>query len=243
MERPIIFSSGMVRTILAGNKSMTRRVMKPQPHIEYDISKTFNGKEPAFDWKQTEYKLSDIQKLAAWAICPYGKIKDYLYVKETFTDNCSLEGLPKLVYAADMQRMCSEQGKVGYFKTFKWKSPLFMPRKYSRILLEITDIQVRQVQDITEEDAKAEGVEPLFTKDIAESKPEFNLNPMPYKNYLWHGEHIKPKKIMNSWYHQYSSYEKARDSFSSLWESINAKKGYGWEKNPWVFVIQFKRII
>ena len=64
---------------------------------------------------------------------------------------------------------------------------------------------------------------------------------MPWTNYLWHGYIGKTitRKQANEWEHQYSSYQTARGSFSSLWQSINAKRGYPWKSNNWVWVVEF----
>ena len=88
-----------------------------------------------------------------------------------------------------------------------------MPRWASRITLEVTDVRVQRIQDISEADAKAEGVEP-DSRYIDH-----------YKSYLDSKSH----------------YPSARGSFISLWNSINAAKGFGWAENPWVWAISFKR--
>lgn len=93
-------------------------------------------------------------------------------------------------------------------QSFKFKSSLFMPRKYSRILLEITAIREEKLQDITEEDARAEGV-----------MPDCPVGYIPA--------------------HQAAPYSYC---FAQLWESINAKRGYGWDANPTVKVIEFRRV-
>jgi hypothetical protein len=127
--------------------------------------------------------------------CPYGQPGDRLYVKETFLPWDASGGVEKYLYRA------TEHGTA---YDGSWKSPLFMPRKASRITLEITGVRVERVQEITWEDAKAEGI----TYDgFPDSACEFY-----------------------------------RQEFKILWDSINAKRGFGWDVNPWVWVIEFKQI-
>lgn len=118
-----------------------------------------------------------------------------------------------------------------------------MPRWASRIILEISDIRVERVQDITEEDAEAEGIAPLFDHDSIHKpryRAELDLRPMPWLNYMWHGNVGKgiAQKQANAWGYQFSSYKDAVGSYSSLWQSI-----YGtWADNPWVWVVEFRRV-
>ena len=113
-ERPILFSAPMVMAILAGTKTQTRRVIKPQPSVAQN--------------------------------CPYGTPGDHLWVKETFWT-----GGDAVNYRADGE-MPEYMRDVS-----RWKPSIFMPRKLSRITLEILDVRVERVQDISEEDAKDEG--------------------------------------------------------------------------------------
>ena len=116
-ERPIIFSSPMVRAILDGRKTQTRRDIK---------EKLMCGEDAHVN------------------NCQYGKPGDRLWVRETF---CYHDDLARYLYKAD--------GVTGV----KWKPSIFMPRIASRIMLEITGIRVERLQDISEEDAIAEGVD------------------------------------------------------------------------------------
>ena len=102
--------------------------------------------------------------------------------------------------------LCGAKYKL---RNTKWKPSIFMPRIYSRIDLEITDIRVERVQDITEIDAVSEG---LSDADIMQKHPPSAAFRKPT----------------------------AREAFRVLWDSINAKRGYAWESNPWVWVIEFK---
>jgi hypothetical protein len=183
-ERPIIFSGPMVRAILDGSKTQTRRVMKPQP-------------------------LS-----AGPGVCPYGRIGDRLWVRETW-NTVNPEGEPtSILYKADGSVMYRPfpSAEAGWkaeqdaesLDAQRWNTPIFMPRWASRITLEVTDVRVERVQEISEEDAKAEGVKP-------------DPNERPYV-------------------------EDFREDFEHLWDSINAKRGHSWESNPWVWAITFRKL-
>jgi hypothetical protein len=185
-ERPIIFSGDMVRVILADRKTQTRRVVR-----EY-IIKGPNPPGNVWDWynRKGEWIGACINKAGnALELCPYGQPGDRLWVRETYT-----------YYDGPIYR--ADPGNEVVTKI--WNSPLYMPRSISRIDLEITNVRIERVQDISEEDAKAEGP-PLPVE----------LYQMGIKGY---GE----------W-------------FSMKWDLLNSKRGYGWDVNPWVWVIKFKR--
>jgi len=212
-ERPIIFSSEMIRAILKEKKTQTRRPIKPQPHPE------------AFSINHHRH----IEKgdYVTWinpfgeAICPYGKPGDRLWVKETWRI-ISLDGLlqaRKVEYKADRKMKefyhdsmfnIHESGDWppsawGYgdsFKDIRWCSPFFMPRWASRITLEIINIRIERLQEIDPMDALHEGC-----------------------HIDWSIENCPEKQ------------------FQRVWDSIYAKKGFGWDKNPWVWVIEFRRCI
>ena len=188
-ERPIIFSTDMVRAILDGRKTQTRRILKYAPIPE-----------PArfIKWSSNEYApQSNSGKMfleRSWRPrkCPYGQVGDRLWVRETF----ALDEDDQVVvfYRATDHETCGP-----------WKPSIFMPRWASRIDLQITKIKVDRVQDINEEDAITEGC--LNTND-----PSSGVD----------------------WCQGF-----ARACFCNLWDSINAKRGYGWDVNPWVWVIEF----
>jgi len=133
-----------------------------------------------------------------------------------------------------------------------------MPRAAARIFLRITGVKVQRPQELTEEEAIAEGVGKLFDnmteaeyrewrmRICAAQGTEFdpgNQEDQHYINYLWHGRfgrYGEGNKQSDAWPYQYSGYKSARDSFSSLWELINAKHGYGYDANPWCWVYEFE---
>lgn len=201
-ERPILFSGPMVRAILEGRKTQTRRAIKA------DIF------EAEVEWNPTGRTQVSIN-------CTYGKPGERLWVRETWREADSLllggsEIDPPCIFAYKADN--SIRGFDGQiydtfglnFERLKWRPSIFMPRAASRILLEITDVRVERLQDISESDARAEGVEQW---------PDGN-----FKAYT-----KTPGKFTY-----------AKDAFRTLWQSINGPES--WVENPWVWVIEFKRI-
>lgn len=154
MERPILFSGIMVKAILDDRKGQTRRVIKPQPdHCHRDII----GKSEPYnkvDWNRLIPQIGDNE-----IKCPYGKVGDILWVRETWQLLPSgFDEIPPeewYIYKAtdELSDECT-----------KWRPAIHMPRKACRIRLKTTDIRVERLQDITEEDAKAEGMLPSLPK-------------------------------------------------------------------------------
>lgn len=147
-EHPILFSADMVRAILEGRKTQTRRIMKPQPHplvqaVERHNKSTYLGKIHLNEW-QNEIR-------GGWK-CPYGESGELLWVRETFTNDANNQEKPIWVYKADAPNYTLNSGQ-------RWKPSIHMPRIASRITLEIEDIRAERLQDISEEDAIAEGIE------------------------------------------------------------------------------------
>ena len=167
-EHPILFSAPMVKAILDGRKTQTRRVIKPQPYITV-------GTQPP-DWPKKYPEL-----------CPYGVVGDRLWVRETWAQlkGSSIDD-DGLWYRAD-----------GEFPSFiedelcKWKPSIHMFRKYSRITLEITDIRVERVHDISAMDCISEGIPRSDRSDVAdrvyEERNEFNMlwDSINGKKYPW----------------------------------------------------------
>ena len=182
LMKPIFFNDEMVRAILDGRKTQTRRPLKPQPDYLHDAD---------------PYQKIWMSPLK----CPYGKVGDRLWVREAFTLTVPTE---KPMYRATWK---NPDG-------IKWTSSIHMPRWASRITLEITDIRIERVQEITEEEAEAEGVLPC-PHPISKTDECLDC-------YLDAGEYAC--------------------SFFNLWDQLYAKKGLGVDDNPWVWVITFRRI-
>ncbi|EOD6304163.1 hypothetical protein ACJZSO_002675 [Proteus mirabilis] len=218
-ERGIIFNAEMVRAILDGRKTQTRRIIKSVP-----ATHNFHG------WVTSSTHAKDEGK-ACWAIddspllkepirlnCPLGKVGDRLYVRETWSvvshefddDGLMIDYVPdrptkavhEMPYGHGDFTWGDDDGCIDGRSC--WKPSIHMPRWASRITLEITDVRVERLNDISNDDAKSEG--------------------------CWYGRGggVPDKAITPS------------DQFPTLWEEI-----YGdgsWSSNPWVWVIEFKRI-
>lgn len=199
-EKPILFSTPMVQAILRDEKTQTRRIIKPQPEIRIFPCGT-----------RKKYWTSDNPKLlhAKYIHQNYGEIGDVIWVRETFAKReFPAIGNP-YIYKA-------EQEDGHYFGP--WKPSIFMPKEACRIKLKIIDIRVERIQDISEGDAKSEGV-------------SLHERGKHWLNYI-----DQSYKMTQFIYNLYS----AKESYKSLWTLINGRDS--WNNNPWVWVIEFKRI-
>ncbi|UVL07341.1 hypothetical protein LOY39_16680 [Pseudomonas rhodesiae] len=226
-ERPILFSAPMVRAILEGRKTVTRRGLPGYqiPTLDTDgqwLSVAQRHRQWGFAVSGETEQLCG-KELETSGCCPYGKPGDRLWVRETWYCNHSEVQKGPYLQPADMQDLdqAREDGDLVFaadgLNPYEqdqptWRPSIHMPRWASRILLEITDVRVERLQDITEEQAKAEGVR-LYT-DHAELGD------------WWHVEGIET----------YSA--DPRKSFELLWSSV----GGDWQSNPWVWVVEFKRV-
>jgi hypothetical protein len=220
-ERPIIFKDDMVRAILEGRKTKTRRIMKPQPVIDSDGWFRWDGHKPNSKLGAYASNHIDLQAISIFVgvSCPYGRPGDRLWVRETFMGPLIEEGgdYPNGYWSPEFCEYRADGGAAPEWLDVDgerhqgWKPSIHMPRWASRITLEITDVRVERLQDISEADAKAEGVEPL-------------------RGGYW--RHYQPGWTQ----HQLS----AKGSFATLWDSINGPGS--WEANPWVWAIEFRRV-
>lgn len=150
--RPILFSTPMVKAIKSKRKTITRRIFKVGKEIVNHPQETVS-----FDYEIQEAVYNSLGG-QSWYKCPYGQVGDIIWVRETFAEaNCLTKGgneFSHYVYKADGDPLHNH---------FKWKPSLFMPKSACRFFLEITDIKVERLQDISAEDIKAEGV--TYTMD------------------------------------------------------------------------------
>jgi len=225
-ERPILFSAPMVRAILAGTKTQTRRVVKQHKAFEEWGVK---GPDDAYDATTDDdgqgfFLVAGDHGYAGPVPCPYGQPGDRLVVRETwqyagFTD----DGEPFIAYKADGARKLCDTSPLEWADRIedvfanlsepsnynidqraadrKWRPSIHMPRWASRITLEIVSVRVERLNDISEADAHAEGT---------------------------------PHSM------QYASGRLASENFAHLWESIN--DAGSWDANPWVWVVEFRRL-
>ena len=149
-EYPILFTSPMVQKILIGEKTQTRRIIKPQPEQEGSV----------IWWKGLAYDLNKNPNWMEKRMCPYGKEGDFLWVRETWRPALTEDEHECFAYKATMSYRCNKP-LTGISQLVAlnggWKPSIFMPRKASRITLEITGIKAERIEDCSEEDAIAEG--------------------------------------------------------------------------------------
>ncbi|EIC8285295.1 hypothetical protein LAP67_005223 [Salmonella enterica] len=196
-ERGMIFNAEMVRAILDGRKTQTRRPVK-FPLIDKNMGGELAGNELAGELAAHNYWNS-----------PYGKPGDRIWVRETFRVHSRATDVATLVYRASVRNSWTEQTHRVPIAVCdkpatpeKWTPSIHMPRWASRILLEITDVRVERLRDLSEEDAKSEGITP------------------------------PAGGVLPGWEY--------RINFRDLWMDIYGTDS--WEANPWVWVIEFKRV-
>lgn len=220
---PILFSTPMVKAILEGRKTMTRRVIKKK-YSNTDIV-----------WKEDKYgkRLIERQNDVPGPVknedgttthhlvsirdlkCPYGKIGDILWVRETFINDADFGEPPIYVYKADCKNYPMSSGS-------HWMPSIFMPKEACRLFLKITSIRIERLHDISEEDSKKEGV----------------LMHQGGKRYLNYTD--EKAKITQAIYNCHT----AKESFKTLWTLINGFRDepFAWFKNPFVWVVSFERV-
>jgi hypothetical protein len=210
-QLPILFSAPMVRAILNGSKTQTRRIVKlpARKNIEprWDNAWIDGGFPDTGQYLHVEFRHKDDEWEGRMdrVYCPYGQPGDRLWVRETFMPMPHVNA--KAFYRAT-------DPLVGG----KWKPSIFMPRNLSRITLEITAVRVQRLQDITEEDAIAEGMNQATADAVM----------CPEELATFAAAHILAPHAM------------ARITFETVWAKINGPAS--WDANPFVWVITFNPI-
>lgn len=214
MLKPILFNTDMVRAILEGRKTCTRRVIKNLI--------VFNQEEETFSYKDKKsdigYKVG-LTKDEIVEYAPY-QVGDILWVRETWTKLYEVDAngftqwdKEKIYYAADGDpdiELVDEDGFLKEDRCIKWKPSIHMPKSLARIFLEVTSVRAERLQNITIEQILKEGVVQRFPKVNDRFTPDI-----------------------------------LRGGFIELWNSTVKrceKHKYGWKANPWVWVIEFKRV-
>jgi hypothetical protein len=223
--KPILFSTPMVQSILEGRKTMTRRVVKGKTdhfvriEIENDgIYIPYVRGAGAKIWAEPYIK------------CPYGQVGDIIWLRETWQHTVNL-GINILDENSGYIYKASENGKDWEENTekWKWKPSLFMPKEACRLFLKITNVKVERLQDISEKDAKAEGVESCIA-----DRENFGVRAAGmrlYRDYDRKNNSLKDYPC--------NGFEFAKTSFETLWQSINGEQS--WNDNPYVWVLEFEQ--
>ena len=234
-ERGMIFNGEMVRAILDGRKTQTRRIMKPQP----EPCPRGGHWWPSNVFKTMLHVEEEMQNgKGGWGglvgdACPFGDVGDRIWVREAYRfpaslDDVSPTGVGEMAVATGYRKPWAptfyeftgtfSDGWKGFetppkvSDAGKLRPSIHMPRWASRILLEITDVRVERLNAISEEDARAEGIIDGGCLNCGEPEPCGCANPEP----------------------------DATDAFAYLWQSIYGQEN--WNADPWVWVIEFKRV-
>ena len=220
-EKGLIFNSEMVRAILDGRKTQTRRPIKWKQTRFTEIGEREDGSK--WPWSEDAEHACDF-----WHPCPFGAVGDRIWVRETFTghylDDDQIQDIKDGRDKASS--LCEYRADYpdGYQAADGWTPSIHMPRWASRILLEITDVRVEQLNAISPEDAESEGLERTNFTGFGD-EPGLPSYPEP-------DVYFDPLKK------QWKEYPP--EAFAGLWESIYGEES--WKANPWVWVIEFKRV-
>lgn len=226
-ERPILMKGAMVRAILDGRKTQTRRIVKTdlRPQSKDTVMRGFppNPQNVRMLFCYAKCDAPAGSRSVSYRVpCPYGRLGDRLFVKETFARVSDGEK-DGICYRADRlgdEAIDREAGE-------RWTPSIFMPRAYSRILLEITMVRVQRLNDISPSDAEAEGLKKL-TKDEGRTW-KYGI---PDRDGL-------PGNDDDGW-HWHEWRQSPVDAYEKLWENINGAGS--WALNPWVWVLVFKML-
>lgn len=223
-ERGMIFNGEMVRALLDGRKTQTRRIMKVQPEPSksrpgdfWFSSKKLESMVHVSDLAPGNSPIVDCHLFFQEHCCPFGAVGDRIWVREAFRVHSRATDVATLVYKASERNSWTEQTHRVPVAVCnkpatpeKWTPSLHMPRWASRITLEITDVRVERLNAISQEDAQAEGME------LTGWRPTYS-------------DPDSGGEVMTLY-----------DNFAELWSSIYGDES--WKANGWVWVISFKRV-
>ncbi|HGF0159851.1 TPA: hypothetical protein ACGBXG_002777 [Klebsiella variicola] len=213
-ERGMIFNGEMVRALLDGRKTQTRRPIKWKQTRFTEIGERDDGSK--WPWSEDAEHACDF-----WHPCPFGAVGDRIWIRESFFPApLEMQYTPprktmwNIAYrdGVQMEKLAPAEYNPLIYNYERWTPSIHMPRWASRILLEITDVRVERLNAISEEDARAEGIIDGGCLNCGEPEPCGCANPEP----------------------------DATDAFAYLWQSIYGQEN--WNANPWVWVIEFKRV-
>ncbi|HBY9530469.1 hypothetical protein AB9B74_08120 [Klebsiella aerogenes] len=222
-ERGMIFNGEMVRAILDGRKTQTRRIMKVQPEPSksrpgdfWFSSKKLESMVHISDFAPGNSPIADYHLFIQEHCCPFGAVGDRIWVRETWARYNIDQNSHDLAYRATTPADWPEEGR--------WRPSIHMPRWASRILLEITNVRIERLNAISPEDAESEGLECTNFTGFGD-EPGLPSYPEP-------DVYFDPLKKQRKEY--------PPEAFAGLWESIYGEGS--WKANPWVWVIEFKRV-
>ncbi|GAA0817723.1 hypothetical protein [Clostridium tertium] len=230
--KPILFNTEMVKAIMEGKKTVTRRIIKNKysnANIEWFEDKY--GKRLVYMQNDSPKDISHDNGSRTCYLKSYKEILqpydvgDILYVRETWKKYTKRIGKGENCRIAEFYGYKADEDKRGNPSEFyegNWKPSIHMPKEAARIFLKVTNVRVERLQDITEEGAIKEGIR-VYTKD--EKVYKYALNEKQYPWIIMPREPITP--------------------FCELWNSTIKKEQlnkYSWQANPWVWVIEFERI-
>ncbi len=229
-------SADSVRAILEGRKTQSRRVVKHQPCRSLPHTKTVGEGLHSLDivhplgwswhpngpngWRAFAVDLADVLESMVQR-CPYGRAGDRLWVKESWMQLYEADnegGLTCLPPSFEPTRRALRRAKYRATDTApanfaaSWRGPLLMPRWASRLTLELTEVRVEPVQDLSEADARAEGMTLEALRGTVNGHPATVHAMSHVQRYIWE------------------------------WDTLNAKRGFAWASNPWVWVLTFRRV-
>lgn len=250
-ERPILFSAPMVRAILEGRKTQTRRMVKNEfgvcaecfaspitavPHNEGDGGMGIFGDDPYL----RVAACSHAGDLAGGRTrCPYGVPGERLWVKETFAaerEEQAGTGAVRWTYVDGWEKKIGALYRADGIREYvgRWRPSIHMPRCLSRIDLEVTGVRIEKLHAITEADATAEGC----TASVWETWTAYDPDTEGYPSFFIEPtaeDGIDPATVKH-----HRSERTALFAFERLWRDING--GASWDANPWVWVVEFKRV-
>lgn len=257
-ERPILFSGDMVNAILQKRKRQTRRIMNPQPvHTQHHVHKgklIYEGEHRMWCWKDLvleniwDFPENDDRKTLALH-CPKGRVEDGLWVRESWTSGYQ-NGAWGTIYRADgsfgLGKRMHPKGSHFHAKEIgshiKWRPSIHLPRWASRLNLEIEGVRVQKLQEISEEDAMAEGA--FFTNYGRKCFHGKGVNPVgdcpaPERT---HPKHDGWSMVKTTSHEQCLG--SAKMAFANYWCKLAGDKpcniGPAWDANPFVWAISFK---
>lgn len=220
IAKPVLFNTEMVQAILEGRKTVTRRVLKLPGYIKQNE----NGLYTLFA-EGTCYENQNMEQVKEYINPPFKK-GDYLYVRETWQYLYELDGNEQIIEGTD-RYYYKATDTIPYdtyvdsmgitHETVPWKPSIHMPKEAARLFLKVTDVRVERLQDMEEEDAIKEGIHPKMCPNCSGLDCDLCSE---------------------------SEYT-VMDEFMYLWNSTIKKAGldkYGWDANPWVWVIEFEKV-